>query len=341
MNSKTKNASVPVSQNGFQIVPVAKLAPNPNQPRKDWGEDEVKDDDGKTKLDRLGESIKAEGILQPLVVTPQNGKFVIVCGERRYRAAQKVKMKDVPCMVKPGLSTKEMLELAITENLQREDLTPIDEARAIKGLVEQCGYSQKEVGKRLGLSVAAVNYKLSLLDLSREIQKDITVGKVSETEGRKIAQAVRKVPTEKRGDAMKAIKAKMDKLRKANGKNKLSTKDVSTIAKTVGEKSRTSPRIKSSAGRSKKAKQEVKLPTAKEKRICSNFAKAFKQVEKTFKPFAGFADNRAERERFAEVLFLTKTDVSKAIKTLHSFLDKIGEELAEAKRKRLVSKMAG
>jgi len=115
-----------------------------------------------------------------------------VCGERRYRAAKLAKLETVPCVVKPNLDDKAILELSITENLQREDLTPIDEAKAIKALMQKCGYSQAQVGVKLGLSVAAINYKLSLLDLSPDLQKDIRKGALSETQGRTIVQAVRK-----------------------------------------------------------------------------------------------------------------------------------------------------
>jgi ParB family chromosome partitioning protein len=183
------------------MVPLAKLVPNADQVRQTWDDEE--DEKGRSALDRLAESIKNQGLLQDLVVAPKGDKFVIVCGERRYRAIKEHKlMVEVPCVVREGLSEAQLLEINIVENLQREDLTPMDEARAYKALMEKCGYSQAQLAQRLGLSGAMVSYKLSLLDLSPGLQKEVARGRLSETDGRGIVQAVKRVPVEDRPAAL-------------------------------------------------------------------------------------------------------------------------------------------
>lgn len=122
-----------VSAPGFQMIPLGKLISNPDQPRKSW---DIMDAEGVDTIKRLADSIKAEGIIQPLVVTPKESKFLIVCGERRFRAAKKAGLKEAPSIVKKDLSDTQILEISITENLQREDLTPVDEAHAIRTLMD-------------------------------------------------------------------------------------------------------------------------------------------------------------------------------------------------------------
>ena len=137
---------------------------------------------------------------------------MIVCGERRYKAIKDyTKLRNIPCIVKEGLTETQVIETSVTENLQREDLTPVDKAKAFKLLIEKCKYTQKKLAKRFGLSVAAVNYKLSLLKLSPEIQEDVRNGGLSETEGRAIVHAVNKIPdTEEKKSAMKDIRKKIE-----------------------------------------------------------------------------------------------------------------------------------
>ena len=95
------NKLQPPKAGGVRLLLVSKLESNPNQPRQEW--DHSKDGSGKTKLERLAESIRAEGILQPLVLTPHNDKYTIVCGERQFRAARLLKLNEVPCIVRPDL----------------------------------------------------------------------------------------------------------------------------------------------------------------------------------------------------------------------------------------------
>jgi ParB family chromosome partitioning protein len=324
------------STNGYQLIPVLKLHSNPNQPRQVW--DEGDDEEGKTKLERLAESIRSEGILQPLVVTPRNGSFLIVCGERRYRAAKLAKLDQVPCIVKHSLDDKAVLELSITENLQREDLTPIDEAKAIKALMTKCGYSQARVGERLGLSVAAVNYKLSLLDLSPDLQKDVKKGALTETQGRTIVQAVRSVPAAKRPDAMASIKDRLAKTKAAKPGQKLSTKDVRTVAKTTAEQH---VRVGASTvkGTPKPKPEQPKPPTPKEKVQASKFAKVMGSAEKSFLPFAQLVLTSDTGVRFGQVLNIVAPRTAEGVRKVNVFLARMLEHLNEAKRRALVSKI--
>ena len=334
---KPKNqAATQPGSNGYHVIPLSKLASNPNQPRQVW--DEGDDEDGQTKLERLAESIKAEGILQPLVVTPRNGSFLIVCGERRYRAAKMAQLKEVPCVVKTSLDDKSILELSITENLQREDLTPIDEAKAIKALIGKCGYSQAAVGKRLGLSVAAVNYKLSLLNLSPDLQKDIRKGVLTETQGRTIVQTIRKVEPDKRNGVMASVKERIDRIKGAKPGKKLSTKDVRTVAKTTAEQH---VRVGASTvkGTPKPRPEKPKPPTPKEKAQAKKFVKSMTIVEKAYLPFAQIPLTSDSGVRFGQVLQAVAPKTAESIRKVNVFLTRMLEHLNEAKRRALVSKI--
>lgn len=321
-----------VASNGYKHIALCKLHSNPNQPRQAW--DDGDDEEGKTKLERLAESIKAEGILQPLVVTPRNGSFMIVCGERRYRAAKLLKLSDVPCIVREGIDDKMMLELAITENLQRQDLTAIDEAKAIKGLIDKCGYTQTAVGKRLGLSVAAINMKLQLLKLSPDIQKDIHKGVLSETQGREIAHAVNKVEPAKRDETMKTIKERIHKAQQANGK--LSTKDVKSVARTTVDRVRVGA---STVKGTPKAKIKVLPPNPKEKEHGKKFVDALLKAEKLFGPVAKGVDTQQAGVRLGQVLTHVKPDVAELAKRLSNFLTRTLEFINEAKRQALANRV--
>jgi ParB-like chromosome segregation protein Spo0J len=201
--------------------------------------------------------------------------------------------------------------------------------------MDKCKYTQKKLAKRFGISVAAVNYKLSLLKLSPDIQEEIKNGKLSETEGRTIAQAVNKIPdAKKKKTAMKEIQQKVGKARKSG---KVKTKEVATIAKTVVEKKKPAKK-----GKTTKAKTEKpKPPTAKEKTDARAFAKAVTQASKLLGKFNGNASKKAveKRLRFAYVLLETQKDSVKNLAALHKFTTGLSEEIAEVKRQRMVAKL--
>ena len=160
-----------------------KIVPNPHQPRKEFDQE---------SLQELAASIREFGILQPLVVnkinedTPYGTKVVyqLIAGERRLRASKLLGLPRVPVMIRQAESNKEQLELAIIENLQREELNPIEMARAYARLQDEFGMTQREVASRLGKSRATVANTLRLLDLTGEIQDAISDGRISESHGR-------------------------------------------------------------------------------------------------------------------------------------------------------------
>lgn len=146
---------------GVTQIPISQLDVNPAQPRRDFNEDALR---------QLAESIRQTGVLQPLLVAPENGRYRIVAGERRYRAARMAGLHAVPCLAR-DMSEQERMEAALIENLQREDLNPMEEAAAIRELMTACGYTQETAAKRVGRSRPAVANLLRLLALPEEIQQ--------------------------------------------------------------------------------------------------------------------------------------------------------------------------
>lgn len=142
---------------------------NPDQPRKNFDED---------ALNELAESIKNYGVVQPIIVKENKGRYVIIAGERRWRASRIAGLKTVPCLIK-DYSKQEISEIAIIENLQREDLNPIESARAIKNLIEEYKLTQDEVADKIGKSRPAVTNTLRLLTLPESIVNLIELNKIS------------------------------------------------------------------------------------------------------------------------------------------------------------------
>ncbi len=141
-------------------IPIGELDPNPDQPRRSFNEEGIA---------QLADSIRVQGILQPLLVAATgNGRYRIIAGERRYRAARQAGLETVPCLVK-DIDVIRQMEIALIENLQREDLNPMEAARGVRALMDQCGYTQEKVGQRLGKSRSAVANLMRLLSLPDEV----------------------------------------------------------------------------------------------------------------------------------------------------------------------------
>lgn len=157
-----------------QEVDVTELRPNPYQPRKFF------DEEG---MEELTKSIMQHGILQPIIVRRSIKGYEIVVGERRYRAAKAANLKKVPVVVR-DMDEQEMMELAVLENLQREDLTPIEEAEAYQTLIERLDLTQEQLAKRLGKSRPHIANHLRLLSLPTKILNYISDGKLSMGHGR-------------------------------------------------------------------------------------------------------------------------------------------------------------
>ncbi len=147
----------------FFYVDINNLRPNPDQPRKSFDPEKIKE---------LSASIKEHGIIQPLIVHAEKKGYTIVAGERRFRAAMAAGLKEVPVIVK-DLSSEQVLEMAIIENIQREDLNSIEEALAYAGLIDSFGLTQGEIGLRIGKSRTAITNALRLLKLPETIQDRI------------------------------------------------------------------------------------------------------------------------------------------------------------------------
>lgn len=167
---------------GVKLIPLEFLQPNPDQPRKTFVE---------ADLAELAESIADKGLLQPLLVRPLPGpdeRYQIVAGERRWRAAQRARLHEAPCIVRE-LTDRETLEIAIVENVQRSDLNPVDEARALKQLVESFGHTQEDVARAVGKSRAHVANMLRLLALPRGVLDKLETGQLSAGHARAVATA--------------------------------------------------------------------------------------------------------------------------------------------------------
>lgn len=151
-------------------LPLSEIVPNKEQPRKTFDEGALED---------LADSIKQHGVLQPLLVRPlPSGGYQLVAGERRWRASRIAGLKEVPVVVKE-LSYVETMEIAIIENLQREDLNPIEEAEGLQALIDRCGFTQEEVATSVGKSRPAIANALRLLKLPSEVREMTKNGEIS------------------------------------------------------------------------------------------------------------------------------------------------------------------
>lgn len=140
-------------------ISIDEIDPNTDQPRKEFD---------KAALEQLSQSIQEAGVLSPILVVENGARYRIVAGERRYRASRMAGLSTIPCIVR-NLTTVQQMEAALIENLQREDLNPIEEAVAIRSLMSECDYTQEQAAKRLGKSRPAIANALRLLNLPGEI----------------------------------------------------------------------------------------------------------------------------------------------------------------------------
>jgi ParB family transcriptional regulator, chromosome partitioning protein len=172
-------AYTPADTPGETLVSLAAIQPNPLQPRQTFAED---------GLDELAESIRQKGILQPLLVRRVNGGYELIAGERRLRAAQRVGLEHVPVTVRAA-DDGEVLEIALIENIQRENLNPLEEARAYRRLSDEFHLTQDEIAQRVGKDRSTVANTLRLLQLPSQIQRDIERGVLSAGHARALVTA--------------------------------------------------------------------------------------------------------------------------------------------------------
>ena len=153
------------------------VEPNINQPRNSFDDD---------KIDDLAESIKVHGVLQPIIVTKKGDYYQIIAGERRWRASKKAGLKTIPAIVR-DYDERKIREVALIENLQRQDLNALETAKAIKELMEEHSLTQEEIAKTLGKSRSAIANTLRILNLDERVQELVADGKISEGHARTLA----------------------------------------------------------------------------------------------------------------------------------------------------------
>ena len=168
---------LPVKDSAFQLIPISRIVANADQPRKNFNTETIEE---------LASSIREKGVLQPIIVKRKGSEaFEIVCGERRFRAATLCGLAEVPAIIK-DIADEDFLEWALIENIQREDLNPIEEAEAYQRLVEERMISQEEVAKRVGKNRVTVTDTLRLLRLPPEVKQYLADGRLSAGHARAI-----------------------------------------------------------------------------------------------------------------------------------------------------------
>lgn len=158
-------------------IAIDDIDPNSDQPRREFD---------KAALEQLADSIREAGVLSPILVVEDGMRYRIVAGERRYRASRIAGLSTVPCIVR-SMTTEQQMEAALIENLQREDLNPIEEAAAIRSLMQECGYTQEQAAKKLGKSRPAIANALRLLNLPKQITDLVAAGDLSAGHARVLA----------------------------------------------------------------------------------------------------------------------------------------------------------
>ena len=163
-------------ESGLQDIPVERIRPNPLQPRQTFAADE---------LEELAQSIREHGILQPVVVSrqPEEGAYQLIVGERRWRAARQAGLATIPALIRPT-GSREALEIALVENLQRASLSPLETAEAYAALISEFGITQEQVAARVGKSRSAVANTLRLLNLASVVKEALSSNAISEGHAR-------------------------------------------------------------------------------------------------------------------------------------------------------------
>lgn len=156
-------------QSGMVELLIDEISPGATQPRKDFNDE---------KLQQLENSIRENGVIQPIVVQKREGGYEIICGERRWRAGKKAGLKKIPVVIREASNT-ESLQLALIENIHRQDLNPMEEAEAYKRLSHEFGLTQETIAKRVGKNRATIANYLRLLKLSRGFQEDLITGRLT------------------------------------------------------------------------------------------------------------------------------------------------------------------
>ena len=206
-------------ENGVVTLRISMIDPNKNQPRKAFKEESLKE---------LADSITTYGIIQPIVVTRSGKRYQIVAGERRFRAAKLAGLKEVPVIIRE-FSDAERTEVAIIENIQRDDLNPIEKAQAYSRLVEEFSLTQEELAKRLSVSRSVIANGMRLLNLSQEVQNLLIEEKITEGHARLLIT----LPPEQQNEIAAIIV-----------KNNLSVRDTERLVASLAEASKKTKRTR-------------------------------------------------------------------------------------------------
>lgn len=193
------------------LLNISEIEPNRDQPRKKFSEESLKE---------LARSIEKHGVIQPIIVIKKDDYYEIVAGERRWRAARMAGLSEIPALIRE-YSDREISEIALIENIQREDLTPIEEAKAYKALIEEYGITQEELSGRVAKSRAAIANSMRLLKLDEEVQNMLAEGIISAGHARAL------LVLEKNSDQIKAAQEII--------KNSLSVRDTEKLVKNWGK----------------------------------------------------------------------------------------------------------
>jgi ParB family chromosome partitioning protein len=193
-------------------VELSKVVANPYQPRKHFDEVQLKE---------LAESLKTHGVISPILVTIRNGKFVLVAGERRFRAAQLAGFVTIPAFVRE-YTDNEMLEIALLENIQREDLTPMEVAKTYEIMIHQLGVTQQQLALRVGKSRSQITNMIGLLSLPAFVQEYVNNGKLSMGHARALSKL--------------QDRSLIEELTKRIVKDNLSVRDIEQIAQSKAKK---------------------------------------------------------------------------------------------------------
>jgi ParB family transcriptional regulator, chromosome partitioning protein len=218
-----------LSSDGTQNIPISEIKPNPDQPRTQMNDE---------KLDDLAKSIKEHGIIQPLILTKdvESHQYTLIAGERRLRAAQIAGLESVPAIIREA-SDQQRLEIALIENIQRENLTPIESAAAYKQLNDEFGLSHEDISVRVGKSRVAISNTLRLIKLPEDVQSALQAGKISEGH----ARALLGLPSKKSQSAALHtiikndlnVRQTEDLARKYSGKKTVQEKEIKTISPEI------------------------------------------------------------------------------------------------------------
>jgi ParB family chromosome partitioning protein len=167
--SSTDNNKISSVTAELCYIPIEKIDPNPDQPRKEFDQ---------TSLNELAQSIKESGVIVPITVKKEGERYILIAGERRYRASKIANLKEIPAYIK--IATKqEIMEMALVENIQREDLNAIEIALSLKALIEECNLTQEKMSERIGKSRSSITNYLRLLKLPAEVQLSLRNNQIS------------------------------------------------------------------------------------------------------------------------------------------------------------------